>query len=81
MANWLKENWFKFLLLMFIAYAAVGSYLYLGIQYGEHRQKSIERMFDICGEASNDDTMSRCAAGFHGLTVKTLFLFRPIIGK
>lgn len=63
-----------------IIYVLLWSYWYLAIQYGEHRQNRIERTFNVCWQSnSSDENKADCSKLFDRFTVKTFFIFKPVL--
>lgn len=81
MKKFIKENWKKVLIVTLIIYVLLWSYLYLGIQYAEHRQKHILRVFNTCYELSSEEIINTCINVYRENVIKELFIFKPILKK
>ena len=75
-----KINWKKTIIILLVIYVLIWSYIYLGIQYSEHRQKYLSRAFDYCFKLS-DDSKEVCLDAFKRNGIKGLFIFKPLLIK
>jgi hypothetical protein len=68
-----KINWKKVGITLLIIYVILWSYIFLAIQYAEHRINTIEKVINSCAESD------KCVDIFKKYSVSTQ-LFNPILG-
>jgi hypothetical protein len=71
-------NWKALLKVLLIIYIVLWSYWYLAIMYGEHRQKTMERIKNVCQINFSGDS-DKCRDIFYEKTIRTFFIFKPLL--